>query len=87
MRGQSGELKKVSLDESGSRAIGVLLTGMGKDGAQGLKSIKAKGGYTIAQSEKTCVVYGMPKEAVEIDAVNKVVNIDEIAPFIVSCLG
>jgi two-component system, chemotaxis family, protein-glutamate methylesterase/glutaminase len=71
----------------GSRAIGVLLTGMGRDGAQGLKSIKAKGGYTIAQSEKTCVVYGMPKEAVEIEAVNKVVNIDEIAPFIVSCLG
>lgn len=71
----------------GSRAIGVLLTGMGKDGAQGLKSIKDKGGYTIAQSEKTCVVYGMPKEAIEIDAVHKVVNIDEIAPFIVSCLG
>lgn len=70
----------------GHRAIGTLLTGMGKDGAQGLKAIKDAGGYTIAQSEDTCVVYGMPREAVEINAVTKVVAINEVGPFIVSCL-
>lgn len=71
----------------GKKGIGVLLTGMGKDGALGMKAIKEKGGYTIAQSQKTCVVYGMPRAAVETDAVVKVVNLDEIGGFLVSCLA
>ncbi|MDP2387405.1 MAG: chemotaxis-specific protein-glutamate methyltransferase CheB [Bacteroidota bacterium] len=70
----------------GARAIGVILTGMGKDGAEGMKAIKDKGGYTIAQSKETCVVYGMPREAVDIGAIKSVVPLDEIGPFIVSCL-
>lgn len=73
-------------DVYGSRSIGVILTGMGKDGAEGMKQIFEKGGYTIAQSKETCVVYGMPKEAVEIGAIKTVVPLNEIGPFVVSCL-
>lgn len=73
-------------DVYGARAIGIILTGMGKDGAEGLKAIYDKGGYTISQSKETCVVYGMPKEAVDIGAVKQVVPLSEIGPFIVSCL-
>lgn len=71
----------------GKRAIGVLLTGMGKDGAKGLKAIRAAGGYTIAQSEETCIVYGMPKVATRIGAVQQTVHLPEIAGFLVSCLA
>lgn len=69
------------------RAIGVLLTGMGKDGAIGLKAMKLAGSYTIAQSEGSCIVYGMPKAAVQNEAVKQVVHLDEIAAFLVSCLA
>lgn len=70
----------------GSRIIGVILTGMGKDGSKGLRAIKDNGGYTIAQSEKTCVIYGMPKSAVAEKAVDRSVDIDEIGGFLVNCL-
>jgi len=62
----------------GSKAIGVLLTGMGKDGAQGLKSIHDLSGHTIAQDSSSCVVYGMPKEAVKLGAVNEILPFDQI---------
>ncbi|MHA1988014.1 MAG: protein-glutamate methylesterase/protein-glutamine glutaminase [Promethearchaeota archaeon] len=52
-----------------SHTLGILLTGLGNDGAQGLKAIKSKGGITIAESEETSVIYGMPKAAVKIGAV------------------
>jgi len=71
----------------GNRAIGVILTGMGRDGAQGMKEIKEKGGYTIAQNKETCVVYGMPKEVVENGDAKAIVPINEIGGFIVSCLS
>jgi two-component system chemotaxis response regulator CheB len=51
--------------EFGPQAMAVLMTGMGEDGASGLGEIRAAGGYTVAQSEETCVVYGMPKAAIE----------------------
>jgi two-component system chemotaxis response regulator CheB len=63
----------------GPRTIGVILTGMGSDGAEGMKCIKRNGGKTIAQSEETCVVYGMPKAVVESGAADRVVPLEEIA--------
>ena len=62
----------------GKSAIGVLLTGMGADGAEGLKHIKDKGGITIAQSENSCTVFGMPKVAIEKGAVSKVLSVEDI---------
>lgn len=59
----------------GKNVIGVLLTGMGKDGAKGMLDIRNHGGYTFAQDEQSCVVYGMPKEAVNIGGVNEVVEL------------
>ncbi|MBT1689534.1 chemotaxis-specific protein-glutamate methyltransferase CheB [Dawidia soli] len=70
----------------GAKSIGVILTGMGKDGAEGLLRIKSKGGFTIAQDEGSSVVYGMPKAAVELGAVRQTVPLHEIPGFIVSCL-
>ncbi len=62
----------------GQTAVGVLLTGMGVDGAVGLKHIKDKGGVTIAQSENSCAVFGMPKAAVEKGAVSKLLSVEDI---------
>jgi two-component system chemotaxis response regulator CheB len=59
-------------------AVGVLLTGMGKDGARSLKEMRNSGAYTIAQNEETSIVYGMPKAAIEIDAVDKVLPLQNI---------
>ncbi|MCP4571659.1 MAG: chemotaxis response regulator protein-glutamate methylesterase [bacterium] len=63
---------------AGSRAIGALLTGMGKDGAEGLLRMRQTGSPTFAQDEETCVVYGMPKAAAEIGAAEKIVPLDAI---------
>ncbi|NOS54961.1 MAG: chemotaxis-specific protein-glutamate methyltransferase CheB [Cyclobacteriaceae bacterium] len=73
-------------DIYGARTIGVILTGMGKDGTMGLGKIKSKGGFTIAQDEESSVVYGMPKAAFEQGTVKQVVKLGEIPGFIVSCL-
>jgi two-component system chemotaxis response regulator CheB len=62
----------------GANAVGVILTGMGKDGAQGMLKMKEAGAQTIAQNEKTCVVFGMPKEAIAAGGVDKVVPLHEI---------
>jgi two-component system chemotaxis response regulator CheB len=64
---------------AGKNAIGIIMTGMGDDGAKGLLEMKEAGAYTIAQDEKTCVVYGMPHEAVKLGAVDKILPLDEIA--------
>lgn len=58
---------------------GVLLTGMGRDGAKGLKALREHGALTIAQDRESCVVYGMPKAAVELGAAMEVLPLDEIA--------
>lgn len=65
---------------AGSKAMGIILTGMGKDGANGLLKMREAGAYTIGQDEYSCVVYGMPKAAYEIGAVTKVLKLSEIAP-------
>jgi two-component system chemotaxis response regulator CheB len=70
----------------GKKTIGVILTGMGKDGADGLLSIKNAGGITIAQNKETSVVYGMPREAFESGAATHSVSINEMAYFLVSCI-
>jgi len=64
---------------AGKNAIGIIMTGMGNDGAHGLKDMHDSGAFTIAQDENTCVVYGMPKEAVDLGAVNKEVGLDDIS--------
>ncbi|MFC2140271.1 chemotaxis response regulator protein-glutamate methylesterase [Candidatus Auribacterota bacterium] len=63
---------------AGRNALGVILTGMGSDGAHGLLNLKETGAFTIAQDEKSCVVYGMPKEAVKLNAAEKVVSLEKI---------
>lgn len=65
------------------KAAGVLLTGMGKDGAAGLLAMRREGWHTIVQDQKTCVVYGMPKAAIELGAAVDVLPIDEIGPALV----
>ncbi len=65
--------------EVGGRAMGVILTGMGRDGASGLLGMKKKGSPTIGQDEETCVVYGMPRAAWEIGAVDQQYPLDQIA--------
>jgi two-component system, chemotaxis family, protein-glutamate methylesterase/glutaminase len=63
-------------EEEGARVVGVLLTGMGKDGAQGMRHLRDKGGFTMVQDEKSCIVFGMPKAAIALDAA------DEILPLL-----
>ncbi|MGI0039397.1 MAG: protein-glutamate methylesterase/protein-glutamine glutaminase [Nitrososphaera sp.] len=71
----------------GSRTVGVLLTGMGHDGAFGMKMIKRRGGRTAGQDEASSVVFGMAKAAVEMDAVEKLLPADMIADEIVKMVG
>lgn len=63
---------------AGKNAVGIIMTGMGDDGARGLKEIREAGAPTVAQDEKSCVVFGMPKEAIAIDAAGKVISLDNI---------
>lgn len=69
---------------AGANAMGVLMTGMGDDGAKGLLELRQKGAVTIAQSEESCVVFGMPREAIRLDAASHVVPLDAIARSIMS---
>ena len=66
----------------GSNALGILLTGMGKDGAAELKTMKDKGAITIVQNEDSCVVFGMPGEAVKIGAAGHILSPEKIAEFV-----
>lgn len=66
------------------QVLGVILTGLGNDGEQGMKEIKNKGGRTIVESEGTCVVYGMPKSIVNAGLADKIVPLDEIAGEIIN---
>lgn len=73
--------------EFGLTSIGVIMTGMGDDGAEGLGAIKAAGGMTVAQSEDTCVVSGMPRAAIAKGYANKIVSLDALSSFLVSQCG
>jgi len=70
----------------GKRAIGVLLTGMGADGASGLKHLHDLGASTVVQNEATCTVFGMPKAAIDLGAADKVLPIEDIAAHVVELL-
>ena len=63
---------------AGPQALAILLTGMGSDGAVGMQAIKRAGGYTLAESEESCVIYGMPRAAVELNAVDRSVRLDQM---------
>ncbi len=64
---------------AGRNAVGVILTGMGSDGAAGLLEMKQAGAYTLAQSEKSCVVFGMPRAAIQLGAVDEVMDLQKIS--------
>jgi two-component system chemotaxis response regulator CheB len=89
-----GALHRPSADELmasvakvyGSRVLGVVLTGMGSDGVEGLRAIRAAGGRTLAESEETCIIYGMPKAATEAGVVERSVPLHSMAEAILAAV-
>jgi len=71
---------------AGANAVGVVLTGMGSDGAQGMKKLKEAGAITLAQNEATCVVYGMPRAAAELRVVDHILPLDAMPAAILKAL-
>jgi len=65
--------------EAGKHAVGVILTGMGKDGAQGMLAMRQAGAWNIGQDQESCVVYGMPREAAQAGAVDEVVSLNDVS--------
>ena len=80
----ANELMASAGNALGKRALCVILTGMGNDGLEGTKVLKAKGGHAIAQNEASCVVYGMPKAIVDAKLADEIVEIDHMGPTILS---
>ncbi|MCW8918794.1 MAG: chemotaxis response regulator protein-glutamate methylesterase [Gammaproteobacteria bacterium] len=72
---------------AGKNATGIIMTGMGDDGARGLKEMREAGAFTVAQDEASCVVFGMPKEAIRFGAVERVVPLDGVPALIVAAHG
>ena len=68
-----------SVVKYGGDIVSVILTGMGSDGAEGMKKIKKAGGYVIAESDETCVVYGMPKSVVEAGIADEILPVGQVA--------
>ena len=80
-------LFRSAAEASGSRLVAALLTGMGSDGALGMQAIRAAGGRTIAQDEKTCIVYGMPRAAIELGVVDEVVPLPRVGEAITAAVS
>jgi two-component system chemotaxis response regulator CheB len=77
-----------SVDQyAGANAVGVILTGMGADGAQGLLKMNQAGAKTLAQDEASCVVFGMPKEAIKLGAADQVVPLLEMSQRIIRSIN
>ncbi len=72
---------------AGRSAVGVMLTGMGKDGAAAMLEMRGAGAYNFAQDEASCVVFGMPREAIAIGAVNEVVPLEKMAGRVLAYIG
>lgn len=70
--------------QAGRNALAVIMTGMGDDGARGLKELHETGGRTYAQDEESCVVFGMPKEAIKLGGVEQVISLDDIPSVLMS---
>jgi two-component system chemotaxis response regulator CheB len=71
---------------AGRNAIGVILTGMGADGAKGMLAMREAGAHTIAQDEESCVVFGMPREAIRLEAAAEIVSLSQVAPHVLRAL-
>jgi len=71
---------------AGRNAVGAILTGMGADGAKGMLAMRNSGAYTIAQNEESCVVFGMPKEAIKMGGVDKIVHLKDVTSQIIQGL-
>lgn len=74
-------------DSAGQNIVAVLMTGMGKDGAHGMQKLFNIGAFTLAQDEATCVVFGMPKEAIRLGVVHRVCALEELAPAVLEQLS
>jgi two-component system chemotaxis response regulator CheB len=72
---------------AGKNAVGVILTGMGKDGAQGMLEMRNAGAYNFAQDEASCIVFGMPREAIAVGAAHEVVSLDAMAGRVLTYLA
>jgi two-component system chemotaxis response regulator CheB len=70
----------------GRQTVGVVLTGMGSDGTEGLRAIRGRGGLTLAESQETCVIYGMPKAALEAGVVDRAVPLDRVGEEILAAV-
>ncbi len=75
------------LDIYNGNVLGVIMTGMGRDGALALRRLNSLGGYVIAQNEESCIVYGMPKAVVDDGTADEIVHLDDLAHTISTCLG
>jgi two-component system chemotaxis response regulator CheB len=80
-------LFRSAAQSAGKNVIGVMLTGMGKDGAIGMLEMRQAGAYNLAQNEETCVVFGMPREAIAVGAVDEIVPIQDMAQRVLSRLA
>ena len=72
---------------AGANAVGVIMTGMGDDGAHGMLEMKQAGAITIAQDESSCIVFGMPAEAIKLGGVDKVLHLNRIAHEVIRLCG
>jgi two-component system chemotaxis response regulator CheB len=70
----------------GPHAVGVIMTGMGSDGCEGIESLRKQGGFVIAQNEASCVVYGMPKAVVDANFADEIVELDKLAETILEAV-
>lgn len=82
----SASILNQSVAVMGNKVVGLTMTGMGSDGCEGTKVLRAKGGYIIAQSEDSCVVYGMPRAVVEAKLAHEIVDLDDIAESLIRAL-
>ena len=80
-------LFRSAADLAGRHTLGVLLTGMGSDGAQGMQAIRRAGGVNLAEHEDSCVIYGMPRAAVQLGVVDQSVTLDRMPQTILDQLG